>query len=249
MKPIRLDKYLADMGVGTRSEVKSFIRKGLVHVNGTAAKSPDLKIDTDKDDVRCNGTAVGYADFEYFMLNKPAGCVSATRDNLSETVLDLIPDKKRKDLFPAGRLDKDTEGLLIITDDGSLAHRLLSPRHHVEKTYYAVIDGTVTTEDVNRFKNGVDIGEDELTLPARLNILKSGEQSEIELSITEGKFHQVKRMFEAVGKTVVYLKRIAMGGVVLDPGLEPGDYRTLTKEELEILKSHYSQEDKRRLEC
>jgi len=249
MKPIRLDKYLADMGAGTRSEVKNFVRKGLIRVNGETVKSPELKVDADRDIVEYNGRCVGYADFEYYMLNKPAGCVSATRDNVSETVLELIVDKKRKDLFPAGRLDKDTEGLLFITNDGDLAHRLLSPRHHVEKTYFALIDGMVTEEDRALFKEGVDIGEKELTLPADLKILTSGIQSEIELTITEGKFHQVKRMFEAVGKTVTYLKRVSMGGIALDPGLRPGEYRKLTEEELEILRSQDSADIQRRIEC
>jgi 16S rRNA pseudouridine516 synthase len=174
------------------------------------------------------------------MLHKPAGVVSATEDPVSRTVLDLIRDKQRKDLFPVGRLDKDTEGLLLITNDGVLAHQLLSPKKHVDKVYFARVNGKVTAEDQTAFSAGVDIGEEALTLPAKLNILKSDETSEIELTIQEGKYHQVKRMFEAVGKEVIYLKRLSMGSLVLDPKLAPGDYRELTDDELESLKSSHA---------
>ena len=170
------------------------------------------------------------------MLNKPAGVVSATEDPRDKTVIDLIEDRRRKDLFPAGRLDKDTEGLLLITNDGALAHDLLSPKKHVDKKYYAKIEGTVTEEDVELFEKGVDIGEKRATLPAVLTILSSGEESEITLTIREGKFHQVKRMFEAVGKKVTYLKRLSMGSLVLDEKLLPGEYRKLTEQELTQLK-------------
>ena len=169
------------------------------------------------------------------MLNKPAGYVSATTDAKDKTVLDLNIDKKRKDLFPVGRLDKDTEGLLLITNDGELAHRLLAPKKHVDKLYYAKVEGIVTEEDRKAFAEGVDIGEDEVTRPAVLKILKSAEVSEIHLTIQEGKFHQVKRMFEAVGKKVIYLKRISMGTLYLDENLKLGEYRALTEEELKHL--------------
>ncbi len=229
---IRLDKYLADMGKGTRSEVKKAISKGLVRVNNTVVKKPETKLDTDVDSVLYNGETVGYAQFEYYMLNKPAGVISATEDRREKTVVDLITDKKRKDLFPVGRLDRDTEGLLLITNDGELAHRLLSPVKHVDKVYYAKIDGMVTEADMEAFQKGVDIGEEKPTRPARLRILISDEVSEIELTIREGKFHQVKRMFHAVGKEVVYLKRLRMGTLVLDESLKTGAYRPLTEEEI-----------------
>ena len=229
---IRLDKYLADMGKGTRSEVKKAIGKGLVRVNNEIVKKPETKLDTDSDHVLFDGVLVGYAQYEYYMLNKPAGVISATEDKREITVIDLITEKKRKDLFPVGRLDRDTEGLLLISNDGELAHRLLSPSKHVDKVYYAKIDGKVTIEDVEAFQQGVDIGEEKLTRPAKLRILKSGTQSEIELTICEGKFHQVKRMFQAVGKEVVYLKRLQMGTLILDESLKPGEYRELTEQEI-----------------
>ena len=229
---LRLDKYLADMGKGTRSEVKKAISKGLVRVNNEIVKKPETKLDTDSDHVLFDGVLVGYAQYEYYMLNKPAGVISATEDKREKTVIDLITEKKRKDLFPVGRLDRDTEGLLLISNDGELAHRLLSPSKHVDKVYYAKIDGKVTIEDVEAFQQGVDIGEEKLTRPAKLRILKSGTQSEIELTICEGKFHQVKRMFQAVGKEVVYLKRLQMGTLILDESLKPGEYRELTEQEI-----------------
>ena len=229
---IRLDKYLADMGKGTRSEVKKAISKGLVRVNNVIVKKPETKLDTDSDHVLFDGVLVGYAQHEYYMLNKPAGVISATEDKREKTVIDLIIERKRKDLFPVGRLDRDTEGLLLISNDGELAHRLLSPSKHVDKVYYAKIDGEVTIEDVEAFQHGVDIGEEKLTRPAKLRVLKSGTQSEIELTICEGKFHQVKRMFQAVGKEVVYLKRLQMGTLILDESLKPGEYRELTEQEI-----------------
>ncbi|MDO4340574.1 MAG: pseudouridine synthase [Eubacteriales bacterium] len=240
-KAVRLDKFLADAGSGTRSEVKKLIQKGKVMVNGSAAKRPEQKI-TEEDEVSVNGEAVAAApEFEYFLLHKPAGCVSATEDAREKTVMEYVPSK-RKGLFPVGRLDKDTEGLLLITDDGALAHELLSPKKHVEKTYFARVSGIVTQEDVLAMEKGVDIGEEKLTLPARLEILRTeqeagGGMSEVSLTICEGKFHQVKRMMEAVGKQVVYLKRISMGPLTLPEDLERGECRPLTSEELEKLKS------------
>lgn len=231
---IRLDKYLADMGAGTRQEVKRKIRKGLVSVNHKTAGAPDLKIREGEDVVSVEGREIGYAAYEYYMLNKPAGVVSATTDSRDLTVVDLIQEKRRKDLFPVGRLDKDAEGLLLITNDGLLAHRLLSPRCHVDKTYYARIRGAVTQEDVLAFAEGVDIGEDgqvERTMPGILEVLTSNAESEIRLTIQEGKYHQVKRMFLAVGKEVTYLRRERMGTLVLDMDLKPGEYRLLTDEE------------------
>lgn len=235
---IRLDKYLADMGVGTRQEVKKYIRQGRVSIDGQIAGKPELKVDPDKSQVTFDDKAITYAEFEYFMLNKPAGVISATEDPRQETVIDLLADKKRKDLFPVGRLDKDTEGLLLITNDGDLAHRLLSPKKHVDKCYYAKIQGKVTASDQEAFSKGVNIGtleEEEWTMPGKLEILKSDEVSEIRLVIQEGKFHQVKRMFQAVGKEVIYLKRESMGTLKLDETLLPGEYRYLTEEELRSL--------------
>lgn len=205
---MRLDKYLAEMGVGTRQEVKKQIRQGKVTVNGTVVKAADTKIDETCDEVTIGGRNISYVSYEYYMLNKPGGVVSATEDRRDTTVIDLIKDKKRKDLFPVGRLDK---------------------------VYYAKIDGMVTEEDVKRFAEGIDIGaeEEEMTRPAKLDIMKSAEESEIRLTIHEGKFHQVKRMFLAVGKEVTYLKRERMGTLCLDENLKPGEYRLLTEEEIE----------------
>lgn len=232
---IRLDKYLADMGIGTRAEVKKYIRQGKVKVDGAVAKAPDMKVDVQSQEVLYVDQPVRYEAFEYYMLNKPAGVISATADEKDKTVIDLITDKKRKDLFPVGRLDKDTEGLLLITNDGDLAHRLLAPKKHVDKVYYAKVKGVVTEEDAKLFKEGVSIGQDEIAMSANLEILVSDEISEIRLTIQEGKFHQVKRMFLSVGKEVVYLKRLSMGSLVLDENLPIGAYRPLTEEELERL--------------
>lgn len=233
---LRLDKYLADMGIGTRSEIKTWIRKGRVKINQDVCNKPEKKVDTKTDRVIFDDAEVGYVKYQYIMLYKPAGVVSATNDSRSTTVLDLIQNKKCKDLFPVGRLDKDTEGLLLISNDGELAHQLLSPKKHVDKVYYAKVLGRVTEEDRKIFLEGVDIKDEELTLPARLTILTSDEISEIQLTIQEGRYHQVKRMFEAVGKEVIYLKRLSMGSLKLDQSLEPGEYRELTEDELEQLR-------------
>ncbi len=233
---LRLDKYLADMGIGTRSEIKAWVKKGRARINNEICKEPERKVNLLSDEVTFDDKKVGYNKYIYYMLHKPAGVVSATVDNVSKTVLDLIKDKQGKDLFPVGRLDKDTEGLLIITNDGELAHNLLSPKKHVDKVYYAKVMGKVTELDREAFAGGLDIKEDSLTLPAKLTIIKSGDISEIELTICEGKFHQVKRMFKAVGKEVIYLKRLSMGGLTLDQGLAPGEYRELTQEEVNYLK-------------
>ena len=233
---MRLDKFLCEVGIGTRSEVKVYLKKGQVTVNGEIVKKPEVKIDENKDSICFQGQELVFEAVQYFLLNKPAGCVTATRDHLSETVMSFLPENRRDDLFPVGRLDKDTEGLLLITNDGQLAHELLSPRKHVDKTYFAVIDGEVKEEHKQLFLSGLDIGDETLTMPAKLEILKSGETSEIELTIQEGRFHQVKRMFEAVGTKVTYLKRISMGPLTLG-NLQPGEVRVLTEEELEQLKN------------
>ncbi len=230
---MRLDKFLCEVGCGTRSQVKDMVRKGRVLVNNCVVKSADFKIDENKDVVVCDGKRLQYQAFVYYMLHKPAGCVSATKDNHDKTVLDLIRDEdKRKDLFPVGRLDKDTEGLLLITNDGELSHRLLSPKKHVPKTYFVRTKEVLTKEMADVLENGVDIGEEKQTLPA---IVEQLAETEIYLTITEGKFHQVKRMLQAVGNEVIYLKRISMGALVLDETLQKGDYRALRAEEIEKL--------------
>lgn len=232
---MRLDKFLADMGTGTRSQIKEAIRRGRVSVNGLPVKKPELQV-TDADQIEFDGKEISYSSMEYYMLYKPAGVLSATRDKKASTVLDLIEDKKRKDLFPVGRLDKDTEGLLLITNDGELAHRLLSPKHHVSKVYFARVDGMITEDMVKQFAKGIEIDEEFTALPAQMKVLQAGEyESEAELTIYEGKFHQVKRMFEAVGLTVTYLKRLSMGSLILDESLGKGGYRLLTEQELKDL--------------
>lgn len=235
---IRLDKYLSEMGVGTRQEVKKMIRKGQIKIDGYVVLKPEVKVDEIKQTVYVDDQPVIYEKYEYYLLNKPQGVISATEDSCERTVLDLISSKKRRDLFPVGRLDKDTEGLLLITNDGGLAHKLLSPKKHVDKTYYAEVEGRVTEEIVRIFANGVNIGNEEneeWTLPAKLNVLQSEASSKVRLTIQEGKFHQVKRMFQAVGMKVTYLKRETMGPLMLDKDLNPGEYRKLTKAELELL--------------
>lgn len=242
MGKIRLDKFLADMGLGTRSEVKKEIYKGQVRVNGIPERSPEYKLDIQKDLVEVNGRQISYAQQEYYMLNKPAGVVSATEDKKDMTVLDLIQEKQRKDLFPVGRLDKDTEGLLLITNDGLLAHQLLSPKKHVKKTYFVRVENPVSPEDIKILEEGVDIGEEKRTLPAEISCL-SPEKNSLCLTIKEGKFHQIKRMFQAVDNKVLYLKRLSMGSLTLDETLDPGEYRPLTKEEIERLKDHAGKQE------
>lgn len=230
---MRLDKFLCENGCGTRSQVKQLVKQGRVCVNGLSCKSADLKIDENNDTVSVDGRALNYAKFVYYMFHKPAGCVSATKDNHDKTVLDFIKKEDRKaDLFPVGRLDKDTEGLLLITNDGGLAHRLLSPKKHVPKTYYVKIKSPLSEADVKRLEEGVDIGEEKETLPANVEVL---EETKILLTISEGKFHQVKRMLLAVGNEVLYLKRLSMGSLKLDENLKAGEYRALTGEEIEKL--------------
>lgn len=229
---IRLDKFLAQMNMGTRSEVKNTIRKGKVTVNGEICKNADVKIDEIADVVCFENTQICYEKYVYFMLNKPAGVVSATKDNHDKTVLDLLHGENLQDVFPVGRLDKDTEGLLLLTNDGELAHKLLSPKKHIPKTYFVRTKETVTSEQLEALERGVDIGEDALTLPAQAEMIA---EKEIFLTIYEGKFHQVKRMLKAVGNEVVYLKRQKMGNLLLDETLKLGEYRKLTTEEIEIL--------------
>ncbi len=227
---MRLDKLLANMGFGTRKEVKQLLKQKAVTVDGEVVKDSSMHVNPNEQDVSVYGERVQYTEFIYLMMNKPPGVISATEDLHDETVIDLLdPLSQHFKPFPVGRLDKDTEGLLLITNDGQLAHNLLSPKKHVPKTYYAKIDGIVTEEDTEAFKQGVELDDGYLTKPGDLKILKSGPQSEIELTIQEGKFHQVKRMFEARDKKVTYLKRLSMGSLILDEHLELGEYRELTE--------------------
>ncbi|EIS4901185.1 rRNA pseudouridine synthase [Listeria innocua] len=232
---MRLDKLLSHTGFGSRKEVKPLLKSGAVVVNGTIQKDSKTQVNPDKDQVTVHGTPVIYQEFVYFMLHKPQNVVSATEDNLSETVIDLLAQEDTlTNPFPVGRLDKDTEGLLIITNDGTLAHNLLSPKKHIDKTYYAKIDGDVTVEDVEAFSAGVTLDDGHTCKPAHLEIITP---NEIKVTIQEGKFHQVKRMFAARGKKVSYLKRISMGNLQLDESLELGEYRPLTENELLILQN------------
>ena len=230
---IRLDKFLCEMEIGTRSQVKDIVKKGMVSVDGEVIKKADYKFDETAAKVCVNGKELSYQKFYYYMLNKPQGVVSATTDNHDKTVLDLLKDAPGKDLFPVGRLDKDTEGLLLITNDGELSHNLLSPKKHVDKTYLIETKELVTEEMILKLEQGVDIGEEKLTLPAKVSQL---EDKKIELTITEGKFHQVKRMLKAVENEVVYLKRLSMGSLKLDKKLPLGEYRSLTEGEILGLK-------------
>ena len=225
---IRLDKYLCEMEAGTRSEVKAFIKKG--RVNGETAKSPEQKVDETKDTVTLDGHSFSYQKYFYYMLHKPAGVVTAVRDHHDQTVLDLLVDAPGKDLSPVGRLDKDTEGLLLITNDGALAHRLLSPVKHVPKTYLVHTKKPVTSQMCEKLEAGVEIGDETPTAPAKTKLL-SDTDCGLLLTITEGRFHQVKRMLQAVGNEVVYLKRLSMGALVLDETLSKGSWRALTEEE------------------
>ncbi|MDE6621366.1 MAG: rRNA pseudouridine synthase [Lachnospiraceae bacterium] len=234
---MRLDKFLCDMQLGTRSQVREIIKKGLVSVNETIVRHPDFKLDEGKDTVTYMGNALTYKTLYYYMLHKPSGVVTATKDNHEPTVMELLPDAEGKDLFPVGRLDKDTEGLLLITNDGDLAHKLLSPRKHVPKTYYVECNGELSKDSIVQLESGVDIGDAELTLPAKVKRISQSEHSyTIELTIVEGRFHQVKRMIQAIGGTVNYLKRVSMGNLSLDAALPKGSYRPLTEQEIFELK-------------
>jgi 16S rRNA pseudouridine516 synthase len=233
----RLDKLLSNFGYGTRSEIRNLMKDGTVKVDGNIVKDASMHVDPLSSTIELRGRILNYREFIYLMMNKPAGVISATTDKKLKTAVDLLPEEfSCFDLFPAGRLDIDTEGMLLLTNDGQLAHNLLSPKKHVSKRYHAIIDGMVTEADAKAFREGVMLDDGYVTMPANLEIIKSGQHSEIELELHEGKFHQVKRMFEAVGKKVIYLKRIRMGGLKLDESLEPGACRELTPEELELLK-------------
>jgi len=241
---LRIDKLLAHMGFGTRSELKKAVKQGKVVVDGKLAKDSGLIVDPELNVVEFEGERVKYRSVAYYMLNKPPGIVSATEDHRDRTVIDLLqPEDRLLAPFPVGRLDKDTVGLLLLTNDGQLAHELLSPRKHVAKTYEARVRGAVGDEDVRQFAAGAILEDGYECMSAELTVLEQEERggeiiSSISLTIMEGKFHQVKRMFESVGKTVLYLKRTSMGPLQLDSSLAEGEYRELTEEELELLKQH-----------
>lgn len=233
---MRLDKFLSDCGCGTRREARTLVRSGMVMVNGAAERNAGRQVDETLDAVVCAGRQLVYVKYQYLMMNKPAGVVTATEDKHLPTVLDLVPDVySHYRIFPVGRLDIDTTGLLLLTNDGELAHRLLSPKNHVDKTYWAIIQGRVDVMDAEAFAAGIVLDDGYRCMPARLTILKSAAQSEISVTIQEGKYHQVKRMFASVGKKVVRLKRVQMGSLSLDEALPEGGVRPLTAEEVALL--------------
>lgn len=227
MAKMRLDKYISNMTSLSRTEAVEAIYHNHVTVGGRIKKDPALKVDPIKDEICLKGEKVEYEEFVYYVLNKPAGVVSATEDKKYKTVCDIV--KTHRDIAPVGRLDIDTEGLLLLTDDGKLAHELLSPKKHVDKTYYAEVDGNITEEVIKGFEEGIDYGEDKPSMPGKLEVI-SGEKHAAYVTIHEGKFHQIKRMFEVFGLHVTYLKRISMGKLVLDESLKPGEYVKITKD-------------------
>lgn len=229
MEWMRLDKFLSLQGIGSRREVKEFLKKGLIFVNNQVEKRPEYKVNPETDIVVFQGKRISFKQHVYFVLNKPSGCVTATEDANEKTVLDYITEERHRNIFPVGRLDKDTEGLLLITDDGELAHQLLSPKHHVDKVYLAELEKPVNIEDVEAFFKGLDIGEKALTLPAKLEPLPD---NQAKVTLHEGKFHQVKRMFEVRNNKVRKLKRLSMGEICLEDSLLPGEFRPLTDKEL-----------------
>ena len=235
---MRLDKFLVACAVGSRTEVKNLLKAGRVTVNGKKEKSAKLQIDEKIDEIRFDGQVLEYEEFVYYMMNKPKGVISATEDPKHRTVLDLLDDLARsKEVFPVGRLDIDTHGLLLLTNDGKLAHTLLSPKRHVDKTYQAQVKGMMTREDVETFAEGIPL-KDFTCQPAKLELVSidtEKNQSQIRVTIAEGKFHQIKRMVAYCGKEVMDLQRLTMGTLVLDENLERGKWRRLTKEELENL--------------
>ncbi len=230
---MRLDKFLCDTAGLTRTEAKNAVRKGQIAVNGQVQKAADFKVKENEDTVTFQGKPLSYAAFHYYILHKPAGVITATEDKKESTVMDILKEEKVKNLFPVGRLDKDTEGLLLITDDGELAHNLLSPKKHVDKEYLVKARDSISEEDCKKLSEGVDIGDEKPTAPAKVERVA---EKEILLTIREGRFHQVKRMLQAVGNEVVYLKRLSMGSLRLPEDLEKGAYRPLSEEEIYKIK-------------
>ena len=232
----RLDKLIASQGKLSRSDVKKMVKSGRVVVDGVVVKSADIKVDAEKAVISVDGKALSYKKHIYIMLNKPQGVISASNDKTQKTVVDLVPPELYRDgLFPAGRLDGDTVGFVLITDDGDFAHRILSPKNHIMKTYHAVLKYSLTDEDISAFKNGIELADGTLCLEAEVRMLVGTDEPTAEVKICEGKYHQVKRMFAALGNKVVYLKRVKMGGLDLDESLEEGQCREITAEELLLL--------------
>lgn len=230
---MRLDKFLCDTAGLTRTEAKNAVKKGQIAVNGQVQKAADFKVKETTDTVTFQGRLLSYAAFHYYMLHKPAGVITATEDKKGSTVMDILREEKVKNLFPVGRLDKDTEGLLLITDDGELAHNLLSPKKHVDKEYLVKVRESISEDDCRKLSEGVDIGDKKPTAPAKVERVA---EKEILLTIREGRFHQVKRMLQAVGNEVLYLKRLSMGSLRLPKDLEKGAYRPLSEEEIYKIK-------------
>lgn len=230
---MRLDKFLCDTAGLTRTEAKNAVKKGQIAVNGQVQKTADFKVKENTDTVTFQGKPLSYAAFHYYMLHKPAGVITATEDKKESTVMDILREEKVKNLFPVGRLDKDTEGLLLVTDDGELAHNLLSPKKHVDKEYLVKVRDSISEDDCRKLSEGVDIGDEKPTAPAKVERVA---EKEILLTIREGRFHQVKRMLQAVGNEVLYLKRLSMGSLRLPEDLEKGTYRPLSEEEIYKIK-------------
>lgn len=229
----RLDKLIASQGKYSRSEVKKLVKGGRITVDGKVPKSSDLKLNPDECDIRIDGESLNYKKHIYIMLNKPQGVISATNDRDQQTVIDLVPKELFRDgLFPAGRLDGDTTGFVLITDDGDFAHRILSPKNHIMKTYHATLRDELTEEDIIRFKEGLTLGDGTECLEAHVRVLESGNINLAEIKICEGKYHQVKRMFASIGNKVLELRRVKMGGLDLDEALREGQCREITAEEL-----------------
>lgn len=236
MPLVRLDKLLSSQGFGSRIEIKNLLKQGNVIINGKIVRSAEYKSDSEKDNIFVNGKQINYQKNVYYMLNKPQGVVSASRDPKERTVLDLLPQEMRRPgLFPAGRLDKDTEGLIIITDDGAFAHEILSPKKHVDKKYFAILDSTIKPEQIELFENGVTLSDGYECMPARLEIIKNDENAQVYVTLREGKYHQIKRMFLSFGTTVIYLKRLSMGGLFLDDVLKKGDFKQLNDSEVNMI--------------
>lgn len=242
---MRLDKYLSEMGIASRSDLKKDIRKGLVFVNGEMIRDAGFSVTKDST-IQYKGKEIEYEELSYYMMNKPAGVLSSTEDRKQKTVLDLFLDTHRKDLFPVGRLDKDAEGLLLIMNDGKLAHTLLSPKNHIEKKYYVEIPASMKDEDLEPLRHGIQYDTDLVAEPAQVQLLSANpDKSAVEIIITEGKFHQIKKMFLALSENYVVtkLKRISMGALRLDESLSPGEYRKLSPGEIEILKESMKKDE------
>ncbi|AEF16124.1 pseudouridine synthase Rsu [Thermoanaerobacterium xylanolyticum LX-11] len=238
MSKMRIDKLLSNMGYGSRKEIKNFIKECLVAINDVIIDDPGFTVQPDKDVITFRNEKVSYKEYIYIMMNKPKGVICATYDPSERTVVDLLPHHiKSRKVFPAGRLDKDTEGLLLITNDGELSHKLLSPKKHVFKKYYAEVLGFIDEDDASLFSEGILLDDGYKTMPATLEIISSGNISKVYISIREGKYHQIKRMFEAIDSKVIYLKRLSIGKLKLDENLKEGEWRELNEEEIKLLKS------------